>query len=186
VAKNQSLEDEVQRLKDVLEKTKQAVARQLRDNEAKTMKLRKIIIENGLDNDSPIDQEVENTFSTLSHNIFVFVKTHCTNETSKNPVWYRKVPSDVQNWWVVRQIATRLYFDLFAPEQPYFGFLDAQDDLLLATFHANLTKDIKGMLGDLSSFWMLTLLLSPNARDIGLAHPDLPVEQIFKPRNTFE
>ncbi|KAH6620209.1 hypothetical protein C7974DRAFT_399121 [Boeremia exigua] len=142
-ARNRSLEGEVQRLKDTLEQTKQAVARQLRDNEAKTTKLRKIIIENGLDNDGPIDQEVENTFSTLSHNIFKFVKNHCTNETARNPSWYRKVPSDVQNWWVVRQIANCLYIHLFAPGRSYFGFLDPHDDNLLATFHMSLEKDVK-------------------------------------------
>ena len=120
-AKNKRLEDEVKQLEQTLAQTTEIARRSIAENQAKASKLHKIIINSGLEDAGPIDEEVERVFSALSHGLFSFVKKHCTNENGKK--WYSRLPSDAKNWYVVKIMASRIWRELFDPERLYFGFL---------------------------------------------------------------
>ena len=145
-AKNTSLEEEVGRLTKRLEQTQQAAAQMVREADMRARdtatKLHKIIIESGLSDSGPTDDEVEKAFSHLYHTIFHFVMKYCQYHGSRKGV-YGGLPPEAKNLWVVGFIATRIYVDLFAPDVKIFGF-GPEDDSHLAKFEDGLLRDDRG------------------------------------------
>ena len=99
--------------------------KELREAEQKgkenAKRLHKIIIEGGLGESGPTDEEVEKTFSQLQHTIFQFVMKHCTNHASTRGV-YGLLSAEAKNWYVVAQISNQIFDHLFAGNVMLFGF----------------------------------------------------------------
>jgi hypothetical protein len=144
-AKNRSLQEEVDRLNQKAEQTQRAATKMVREAETKAketaMKLHKIILDSGLDESGPTDDDVEKEFGRLYHSIFQFVMKFCQNHESSKGI-YGKLAPEAKNLWVVRWIANRLYNDLFDPDVKNFGFGDL--DKHLQRIEIELLRDERG------------------------------------------
>jgi len=136
-----SLEDENQRLKKELEESKLASDRKVLQSEEKVKKLHRIILDNGLGDMAPIDEEVERLFSQLRHCILQFVKKHCTRHDFRRN-GYATPSAEVKDFLAMTTIADALHGRYFAPETPLFGFGPA-NDATLAHFMASLPESSK-------------------------------------------
>lgn len=132
-AKNKSLEDEVRRLKETLEQTKQVAKQRILEAESKAKenaaKLHKIIIESGLGDSGPTDDDVEKACSHLAHIIFQFVMKHCTDHASSRKP-YSFLPPEAKNAYVAHVIANWIYDDLFEPDRKIYGLVPGDDEHL--------------------------------------------------------
>jgi hypothetical protein len=143
--KNMSLQEEVKRLQNHADQTQRAAAQMVKEAEMRArenaMKLHKIILDSGLGESGPTDDEVEKEFGKLYHLIFQFVMKFCQNHESTRGI-YSKLMPEAKNLWVVRWISIRLYNDLFAPEVRNFGFFDL--DPHLRKIETELLNDERG------------------------------------------
>jgi hypothetical protein len=137
----------VARLTEEVERTQQLAARAMKEADRKAkdtaIKLHKIILDSGLSEAGPTDDEVEKAFSRLYHAIFQFVMKHCQHHASRKGVYGELKSCEAKKLWVVSFIASRIYLELFSPEVKGFGF-GPETDRQLAVLEEGLLRIERG------------------------------------------
>jgi hypothetical protein len=142
-SKNRSLEDERKRLEKAAKETNQAAAQRIREAELKTKRLHKIILESGLNQIVPIDEEVQTAFNQLQNRILQLVKKYCTKHDGSKSKLYESLSLEYKDLYVRGFIASKLWEEYFADDARLFGF-DSVTDGQLATFESNVEKEKRG------------------------------------------
>jgi hypothetical protein len=143
LAKNNSLEEEKSRMEQAVKESKLLASQKIRVAEQKTKRLHKIILDSGLSQSAPIDEEIEVAFSQLKHRISQLVKKHCTKHDGSRRKFYDQLPAEYKDLWAMAMIADQLWDEYFAPEARLFGF-DAVADGHLGKFETALGNDTRG------------------------------------------
>ncbi|KAI9661678.1 MAG: hypothetical protein M1821_008916 [Bathelium mastoideum] len=110
-------------------------------NKAKAIKLQNILLEQGLGEEPPADDQVVRMFSQLRQRILQLIKTQCLKQDAEIPV-YQQLPMDIKDWWVMKTVCDVLYDHFFSPTVMLFGFENGYDDAL-AYFEAHVAEDGK-------------------------------------------
>jgi hypothetical protein len=143
-SKNRSLEEERNRLEMIATETNLAAAQKIREAEQKTKRLHKIILESGLNQIVPIDEEVQTAFNQLQNRIFQLVKKYCTKHEGSKSKLHESLKDEYKDLYVMSFIANRLWEEYFADDARLFGF-DMDTDGQLAHFESNVESEKRGM-----------------------------------------
>jgi len=116
------------------------MGQKLRTANTKTKKLHKLILDAGMRQSGPNDEDIQKRFSKLRFQILQLVKKYCTNHnaTPKERA-YSCLNDEAKDFWVMAVISRALYDHCFEPKVRHFGF-DSDADQSLHNFFTSMEK----------------------------------------------